>query len=175
MKITKQMKVDAPADKVWRVWAHEFDDAYQWMASVPNSYAADHGERFDAAHSAGRTCDLNAKPDGLKAVEQFLAYDEAARTATVRVDFANTPGLFPIRYNSVEVSVADAGDNTSQMTWRFQSHIKPWAVVMWPALRKGFDLFVGQIMEELQYFVEHDAPHPRKLKALAKVKGVASA
>ncbi len=175
MKITKQMKVDAPADKVWRVWAHEFDDAYQWMASVPSSYAADHGEHFAGAHSDGRTCELNAKPDGLKAVEQFLAYDEGSKTATVRVDFANTPGLFPVRYNAVEVSMVDTGDNSSEMTWRFESHIKPWAVVMYPALRKGFDVFVGQIMEELKYFVEHDTPHPRKLKALAKAERVTSA
>ena len=36
---------------------------------------------------------------------------------------------------------------------------------MWPALRKGFDVFVGQIMEELKHYVEIGELHPRKIKA----------
>ena len=175
MKINKTMTVAATADQVWKVWAHDFNDAYQWMASVPYSYAVDHGKLFDGAQSAGRTCDLNDKPNGLKAIEQFLDYDEANKTATVRVDFENTPSGFPVRYNQVPVSIVDTADGQSEMTWRFQSHIKPWAVFMWPAVRKAFDVFVGQIMEELQYFVENGEPRPRKQKALAKAQQVAHA
>lgn len=175
MKITKEMTINAPVDKVWKVWAHDFDNAHQWMASVPNSYAAAHGQRFDGARSAGRTCELTDKPNGLQAVEQFLNYDEGKRVATVRVDFANTPAGFPVRYNEVTVSMEDAGEGKTHMTWRFRSHIKPLAILMWPALRQGFNVFVGQIMEELQHFVENDQVHPRKQKALAKLAKKAAA
>ena len=52
---------------------------------------------------------------------------------------------------------------------------EPWAYLIWPLLRLGFGVFVGQIIEELKYYVEHDSPHPRKLKAMEKAKLPASA
>ena len=52
MRFTKKMKVNASVDKVWTVFAHDFDNAYKWMASVPHSYAKANGEDFDGAQSA---------------------------------------------------------------------------------------------------------------------------
>ena len=42
--------------------------------------------------------------------------------------------------------------------------------MIWPLIRLGFGIFIGQIMEELQYFVEKGTAHPRKIKALSKAK-----
>jgi len=175
MKFTKVRIMNASAAKVWQVFAHDFDDAYLWMASVPRSYAQANGEAFAGASSAGRVCELDDSPKSLKASEKFLAYDESKRTCTVRIDFLHQPAFFPVDHNEVDFSVVDLEDGRSEMRWAFRSEIKPWAFWLWPIIRLGFGVFVGQIVEELQYYVEHDAPHPRKVKAIGKAQLAASA
>ena len=174
VRFTKQVSVNASRDKVWKVFAHDFDSAHEWMASVPNSYGKANGAEFDGAQSAGRVCDLDENPKGIKASEKFLDYDEGNKTCTIRIDFLNTPMMFPIRYNTVAFSIVESGDRQSLMTWEFRSQIKPLAYLMWPIIRIGFGVFVGQIIDELKYYVENDGPHPRKLKALNKAKLAAS-
>ena len=170
MRFTKHTSVNATAAKVWKTFAHDFDTAHEWMASVPNSYGKANGDAFDGATSQGRVCELDGKSNGVKASEKFLDYDEKNKTCTIRIDFINTPFMFPVRYNQVTVSVVDVDNGRSEMTWAFRSQIKPLAYLIWPLLRIGFGVFVGQIIEELKHYVEHDTPHPRKLNALNKAK-----
>ncbi len=175
MQFTIRAHINASADKVWAVFAHDFDNAHKWMASVPHSSAKTNGKMFDGAQSAGRVCHLDGKPNSMQASEQFLAYDEANKTATVRVDFVNTPLVFPVDHNAVDVSIVDADGGGSELTWVFRSKIKPWAFLLWPIIRLGFGFFVKQIIEELKFYVENDAPHPRKVKALGKARLAAGA
>jgi hypothetical protein len=115
-------------------------------------------------------CELQSDPSGLKAPERFLAYDETAKTCTVRVDFLDTPKVFPVHCNSLDFSIVmDAGE-CSAVTWVFSSKIKPWAYVIWPVIRKGASVVVGQIGEELKHYAETGELHPRKAKALEKAE-----
>jgi len=168
VKFTKTLKVKASTDKVWEVFAHGFNDAYKWMASVSHSYAQTNGESFDGAHSDGRVCELSHDQKGMKASEKFLAYDENNKTATVQIDFVNTPFFFPVKFNTLDFSIREISDNQSEMTWGFRSNIKALGSILAPLLRKEFKKFVGNIMEELQFYVENGTPHPRKLKAMEK-------
>jgi hypothetical protein len=102
VKIIKKIEINASADKVWKVFAHDFDRASQWMSSVPNSYGEDVGERFEGAQSAGRVCELDGDPNGMKASESFLAYDDKARTCTVDIDLVDGPTLIPISGNVLD-------------------------------------------------------------------------
>jgi hypothetical protein len=168
VKFTKTTTVNASADKVWEVFAHGFNDAYKWMASVPHSYAQSNGEAFEGAQTEGRVCELSPDGTGIKASEKFLAYDELNKTATVQIDFVNTPFLFPIKFNLLDSSLKETSDGQCEMTWEFRSKIKPLGYVLWPLLRVGFGKFVGNIMGELQFYVENGTPHPRKIKAMKK-------
>ncbi len=170
MRLTKTVKINASAEDVWTRFAHDFDNAHEWMASVLHSYAKDNGDWFEGATSAGRVCELQPDPSGLKASEQFLAYDESTRTCTVRIDFVDTPRVFPVHYNTVDFSVTDDPDGGSTATWEFSSKLKPWAYVIWPAIRKGASVFLGQIAEELKHDIETGTPHPRKLAAQEKAR-----
>ena len=168
VKFTKTKIVNASADKVWEVFAHGFNDAHKWMASVPHSYAQTNGKSFDGAHSDGRVCELSSDQKGMKASEKFLAYDEHNKTATVQIDFVNTPFFFPVKFNVLDFSIRNIGDDRSEMKWNFRSNIKPLGLLLWPLLRIGFGKFIGDIMEELRFYVENGIPHPRKLKAKEK-------
>lgn len=165
LKFTKTTKIDASAETVWTIFAHGFDDAYKWMAVIPNSYGKDNGHKFEGATSAGRVCETSTNPSGLKASEKFLAYDEAAKTCTILIEFVDTPMFFPIYYNSLDFSLTSDGDGGSIITWDFRSKIKPWYFLMWPLIRTGAPAGIGRIGEELKHYAETGEPHPRKVKA----------
>ena len=168
MRFTINTTLSVSSEKAWSIFAHEFDDAHKWMASVPHSYAKPNGEQFDGAQSCGRVCELDQ--GGIKASEKFLDYNEEAKTCTVRIDFLGTPAFFPVDHNTLSFAVTDTNtdEGQSEMVWHFESTLKPWGFLMWPLLRLGFGIFVGQIVDELKYYLENDAPHPRKQKAIDK-------
>jgi len=168
VKFTKKAIVNADADKVWGVFAHGFNDAYKWMASVNHSFAKNNGESFEGCQSDGRVCELSPDGKGIKASEQFLAYSEENKTATIRIDFLDAPSFFPVKFNTLEFSLKEIDGGKSEMTWKFCSNIKLLGFVLWPLLRLGFGKFIEDIMEELKFYVETGTPHPRKIKAMKK-------
>jgi hypothetical protein len=168
IKFTKKSIVNADTDKVWGIFAHGFNDAYKWMASVNHSFAKSNGESFKGCQSDGRVCELSSDEKGIKASEQFLAYSEENKTATVRIDFLNAPSFFPVKFNTLDFSLKNKDGGTSEMTWKFRSNMKPLGFILWPLLRIGFGKFIGDIMEELKFYVENGTPHPRKIKAMKK-------
>ena len=168
VKFTKKAIVNADADKVWGVFAHGFNDAYKWMASVNHSFAKNNGESFEGCQSEGRVCELSPDGKGIKASEQFLAYSEENKTATIRIDFLDAPSFFPVKFNTLEFSLKEIDGGKSEMTWKFCSNIKLLGFVLWPLLRLGFGKFIEDIMEELKFYVETGNPHPRKIKAMKK-------
>lgn len=175
MKLSKTMNITAAADKVWEVFAHKFDQGDQWMAAVPRSYSNDGGKLFHGAKSTGRICEMKSDGTGMKASERFIAYDESGKTCTVKVDLLNAPGLFPLKYNSLEFSVIQDSDGGSTVQWIFGAKIKPWAYLMWPVLRMGMFKAWKELTEEFKYYVETGKPHPRKVTAMEKAKAVINA
>ena len=168
MKITKTATIEESIDKVWNVFAHDFDNAYKWMASVPKSYGKALGEKFEGAQTAGRVCELDGNPDGIKASETILAYDEENKTCTVEILLVNAPFLVPIKGNILNFSAKEEGPDRTSILWEITPIIKPAAKIISPLIKIGVGKFMAQIIEELKYFVENGTPHPRKVKALEK-------
>jgi hypothetical protein len=172
VKFTKKAIVHADAEMVWKVFAHGFNDADKWMASVNHSFAKTNGQSFEGCHSDGRVCELSSNGKGIKASEQFLAYNEENKTATIKIDFLDSPSIFPVKFNTLDFSLRELGEGQSEMKWKFRSDIKFLGFVLWPLLRVGFDIFIRQIMEELKFYVENGTPHPRKIKAMKKQEAI---
>lgn len=166
MKLTKTTKIDATADDVWALFAHRFEDADQWMAAVSRSYGLDSAERFEGATTAGRIVEGPPDGNGVKATERFVAYDEVAKTCSVRVDPFDTPRVFPLDHMSLDFSVVDDPDGGSTATWVFGATLKRWGYVMWPMLRIGMFKAWNQLCEDFQHYVETGTPHPRKVAAI---------
>jgi hypothetical protein len=170
MRTSVTVTIDAAGDKIWDVFAHDFDNAYKWMAGVPNSVGKDNGKQFEGASSTGRVCDLNHKPRGPKATESFLAYNEEEKSCTVLIEFLNTPIGFPLVQNVADFSLSERGENKSVVTFTVTSTLRPIGFILYPILKLGFRTFVKQIMQELKFYVENETPHPRKVKAINKRK-----
>lgn len=169
MKIRRSVIIESAPDQVWEVFAHDFESAGDWMASVPKTVGAEIGRRFEGAHSAGRVCDLTAGANPVQVSEQFLAYDEANKTCTIEVVPTRAPFLMPFRKNVVEVAVVEEGPGRTRMSWVLTSHLSLHTYLFYFLFMLAMWVFVGQIQEELKHFVETGTPHPRKVKAMKKL------
>ena len=164
MKISKSLTINRPAADVWKVLAHDFTRADEWMAAVPKSYVYENDRAADGAPVSGRVCELSTKEDGLKVEEVISHFDDEAMSFTIEV----TPtkgGVIPIHKNVVEISLSEPRPGVTEVHWNSTPDLKPAGYVAYPMLKMGFGRAFGQILEELKYFVENDRPHPRKLKA----------
>lgn len=170
MKYTTTTKISASADDVWKVFAHRFDEADQWISSVARSYGTNRGEQFEGATTTGRICEFKPDGNGMKVFERFVAYDEAAKTSRVRVDFIDPPRMLPMQSLSLDFSVSDDADGGSTAVWGFGAEIKPLAKIMTPVLKRGMTKAWNELAEELACYVETGAPHPRKLAAVEKAQ-----
>ena len=168
MKINGQQKSKASIEKIWKVFAVEFDTAYKWMSGVSFSYGEKIGNQIEEAHTEGRICQLNADGSGLKAVEDLMEFDEENKVIRVRVKFDGTPFGFPLKENRVRMSLDKQGDITL-INYEFESDLKPLAKLVYPLIRLGFGMFIKRVFEDLAYYSENGVPHPRKQKELKAV------
>ena len=170
MKYETTTKIKASADKVWTVFAHQFDEAEQWISSVTRSYGTDRGEQFESATTTGRVCEFKSDGRGMKVFERFVVYDEAMKRASVRVDFIDPPWMLPMQSLSLDFHVSDDAGGGSTAVWRFGAAMKPLAKVITPVLKLSMKKAWSELAEELAYYVETGSPHPRKLAAIDKAK-----
>ena len=165
LHFSNQITINAPATKVWRVLAHEFASIGQWVSAIPHSQAVTDIPAPDGAQVAGRVC-ATALP-GFDAVrEQFTYYDEQA----MRFAYQATDGRpFFIKRAENHLAVRSLGPETSMVESRAELDVSLFpGVFLAPLLKLLIGRVAAQFSEELKYYVEHDQPHPRKLKAQSK-------
>ncbi|MCP4296611.1 MAG: SRPBCC family protein [Proteobacteria bacterium] len=166
MKVTKKISINKPASAVWKTLAQDFDRADTWMAAVPKSYQKVGNKKVADAPVTGRICELSTNPKGLAADETITNYDESNHLLGFSVIPTNVPKIFPIIKNDHEVSLREIGENKTEVTWNMDAKLKKHGYLMYPMLKFGLGKGFGQILEELKFFVENDAPHPRKAKKI---------
>jgi hypothetical protein len=170
-KLNGQITINAPAEKVWRVLAHEFGSIGRWASTIPQSEAVTDRPAPGDAQVCGRVC--STVVPGFSAVrEQFLYYDEQG----MRFGYEATDGrpAFIMRaQNNWVVRALDP--QTSVVEVRAELDL-PWfsGVFLAPLLKLFMGRTSAQLFEELKYYVERDQPHPRKLKAQQKALQKAS-
>ncbi|HFE66031.1 MAG TPA: SRPBCC family protein [Chloroflexi bacterium] len=76
LQLKGKIEINAPADKVWQVIAHNYGDIGQWAVMIPASSAITDIPALDGAPVAGRVCSAQGFGD---VREQFTYYDEQAK------------------------------------------------------------------------------------------------
>lgn len=157
-----QAMINAPAQKVWHILAHEFGSVGKWASSIPKSQAVPEIPAPKGAMVGGRVC-ATAVP-GVPAVrEMFTYYDEQS----MRFGYEPTEGRpWFIKHAENHWLVRSIEPETSLVESHAELDIAFLPGVFVAPLLKLFLGRVGaQFFEELKYYAEHDQPHPRKLKA----------
>jgi hypothetical protein len=165
IEISRQVTINAPAHKVWRVVAHEFDQIGRWATLIPRSQAVTDGPAPEGAPVCGRVCGTAFA--GFSDVrETFDYYDEQG----MRFGYTATDGLpaFVTRAQNHWL-VRALGPDTTLAEGRGEVDVR-WfpGIFVLPLLQLQLRRAAAQVFEELKYYIEHDQPHPRKLAVLRK-------
>ena len=162
MRIAKSITINAPADQVWKVVAHEFAQIGEWASAVAESEVNTNAIVPEGATVGGRVCQV---PGFGEVHENFTAYDEAGKTYSFKIN--GLPFFVTSAHNSWVVKAIDA--STTEVS--FQGEVKMMPVigsVMRIPLRMQLSTRLQNAVEELKYYVETGEVHPRKQKLLAK-------
>ena len=57
IRMQRQITINAPASKVWRVLAHDFEHIDRWSSGISKSKASTAGSVPEGAQVCGRFCD----------------------------------------------------------------------------------------------------------------------
>jgi hypothetical protein len=79
--LTSAIVIDAPAERVWQVIAHQFDRIGDWATAIPASAAVAFAPSPVPAPVAGRVCHIGVRMVPT-VTETVVAYDEVTRTPT---------------------------------------------------------------------------------------------
>ena len=159
-KMSKQIEINAPAEKVWRIIAHEFDKMSRWSSDLHDTWAKKEGVAPEGAPVCGRVCYTHGFGGG-EVEEVFTYYNEQEMQygykGTVLPKYINSAGNnWRVRSLGAERSVAD---------FMAEVDLNPvLGVLVKPYLR----IVGSRALEELKYYAEQDKPHPRKIKAMQK-------
>ncbi len=160
MQFQKSVQIDADADRVWEIVAHEFDRVGEWSSAVASSGPNPDAPTPDGATVGGRVCATDF--GDLK--ETFTMYDEAGKRFTFVV--TGMPSFITHAQNTVAVRPLGAGRAEASLNIRMETNAV--GKVMGPMfaikLKNTLDAFLG----ELKAYVESGELSKRKQKQLAK-------
>lgn len=157
--------VEASAERVWQVLAHEYGNIGKWASAIPQSASIFDGSAPDGAPACGRVCGNNVAGFG-DVTERFTYYDEKA----MRFGYEATEGLPSFVHSAVNNwSVRPLDPSRCEVTARGEVEL-PWfpGFLVAPMMKWQLGRLGKQTTEEFKYYVENGRPHPRKQKQLEK-------
>ncbi|SRR6266700_4541501 len=165
LQLKSHMTINASAKKVWHVLAHDFDTIGQWASAIPRSQAIADLPAPVGAQVGGRIC-TTAVPGFAAVQETFMSYDEAS----MHFAYQATEGRpWFLKHAENHWMVRSLGPQTSLVETRAELDVRLFpGLFLAPLLKLHMGRVGAQSLEELKYYVEHDQPHPRKLKARHK-------
>ncbi|MFT7507536.1 MAG: hypothetical protein ACI92I_000696 [Acidimicrobiales bacterium] len=158
MKFSKEIVINAPAEKVWDILAHQFTDIGKYARAVPHSSINNDAPKISNSPVGGRLCDTSIG----KISEEFTAYDEEGMTFSFKGVITSIVFSSVISTNSV--IAIDA--NTSKHTVTPNITLKPIGFLMYPLMKIYLGKTIMEGMRDLKYFAENDKPSPEKLASL---------
>ncbi|MEO0376823.1 MAG: SRPBCC family protein [Cyanobacteria bacterium P01_A01_bin.17] len=160
MKIQRQFTVNISADRVWEILGPQYVNAADWVSSVHVSHGQNTSSPPQNAPCSGRVCETDLGPFR----ETITHYDEHKRHLAYSAQGEKMP--FFVKQLSNSWIVTPLTDNTAQVDMCMKADLLPlFNIVMGPVMRLQMGGIVNNATEELKYFAENGAPHPRKVEA----------
>ena len=160
MKFTKQVSINASAEKVWQVAGREFADVGVWATAVSHSVANNKLPSVNNSPVGGRLCDTSLG----KASEEFTAYDDKKMSYSFKGVFKSK--MFNDVTNTLEVTSINANTTKVHITPALKLTIL--GSLMSPMIRMMVSRTTDEILDDLKYYVENGKPSPRKLASQRK-------
>ncbi|MBV7337438.1 SRPBCC family protein [Chloroflexi bacterium TSY] len=149
MEITRQVTVNASAEKVWNILGTDFNNISEWASFVIDSKAIP-----DMPPGSGRVCQVRGAGE---VKETIYKYDEDGRTLAFILEGKKIPFFMQKIDNTW--SVTPIGDNRSELQVNVDLAVMPvFKQLMSGLLRKQMGKTADDILGELKFFAENDRP-----------------
>lgn len=158
-------EVQSSVEKVWQVLAVDFDEIDKWSSGVKRSIPK--GEKVNGSKVGGRHCELSAV--GFTEMdEQILVFDPENHVLSYRL-YNGLPGFVTDAVNTWQLSKTSFGG--TYLAVRTEMHVKGIVgFLLRPMMKSNLESAVKSMSIELQYYVDTGEPHPKKKKALKKIR-----
>lgn len=156
MKIKQTITINKPANEIWHLIAHRFDQAHLWMDPIPHSFSIGSNDNAYGAPMEGRICHLSENPHGAKAKEIITQYDELNKILTFEVTSINVPAIIPLKKNVVQISVKSVSSTQSEVTWIARPQLKTPAYLIYPLLRLALPSAFSKLLKGLKTYAEEN-------------------
>ncbi|MCA9890338.1 MAG: SRPBCC family protein, partial [Anaerolineae bacterium] len=158
MKLSREIIVNASADAVWKVLAHEFGSVGEWASGVAHSVANHALAIPEGATVGGRVCQV---PGFGELNESFTAYDEQGKTYTFEAK--GLPFIVRAAHNTWRVQ--PLGNDKCRVSFAAEMQLMPVVGLLAAVpMRVQLGTLLKNAVEELKYYVETGSIHPRKLQ-----------
>lgn len=160
MEVIRQLKVNAPAEKLWQILAEDYDRVGEWTSEIAQS-----SPNPDLPTGEGRVC---ATPGFGDVKETITAFNESERQFSYAAEISTFPFFVKSVGNTWRVE-AD-GPNRTVVHMHLQARLLPvFAQLMGPVMKRQMGKSADTILEELKHYAETGQIHPRKQRQLAQV------
>ena len=168
MEMAFQVAINAPVDKVWKVVAHDFHKADEWVSTINHSRVrpeAGPAPGLAPLETAGRACDTTL--GGFK--ETIVHYDEQHHRFGYQAEGEKMPFFVKKMVNNW--TVKPRGPHRSLVDMKLDIELMPViGTLMQPMMKLQLSKVLREATEELKHFVETGEPHPRKVAAMKKLQ-----
>lgn len=161
IQLKKEITIQAPAQKVWGILAHEFDKMGEWSSDLLDSRATTEGPRPEGARVCGRVCASHSFGGREEIEEVFTYYEEE----NMRFGYKGTKIPWFIKSAENNWSVRSLGKDRSVAEFLARVELNAFLGLL---VKAYFSKLGRRVLEELKHYAEKDEPHPRKKKALQK-------
>lgn len=165
MKLSKQFTVNASAARLWEIMGTQFADISNWASGVYASQGHYNGDKLQGAPYSGRVCETSIGT--LK--EQILIYDNQSKTVSYDAKGEKMPFFVTHMVNTWTFTPLADGQCKGEMNLEI-SLLPVFNLIMGPIMKMRMGGVLNQAIEELTYFAENEAVHPRKLEAQQKLQ-----
>ncbi|MEM7333135.1 MAG: SRPBCC family protein [Chloroflexota bacterium] len=151
MQVKEQITINASAEKVWQILAHEFDKVAEWSSGLTGSEARTGAVELEGAPVNGRVCYSDGFGGDVE--EQFTYYDEAG----MRFGYEGV-GDLPWMFNQAENNWHVRAVDTNRSIAEFHAYMDAkWyaAILMIPFKPLIVQVWGKRTLEELKYFAEN--------------------
>ena len=166
MQIKKSLTVNVSPEKAWKVLGQEYGGVGQWASAVFASSESMNGDApYKGATCTGRVCETSMGPfsETIREFDQdkyLVSYDASGEKMPSFVKGINNRWqLHPRADGKTDVNMLMTANLSGIM-----------GTVMGPMMRMQMGTILKNSIEEFKYYLENDAPHPRKQKAMQKLQ-----
>ena len=160
MEFTKQIIVNASAEKVWDVLGKDFANIGVWSTAVAHSSVNNEAARVNNSPVGGRVCDTVFG----KVSEEFTAYDDEKKSLSFKGVIKSK--MFKSLISTNEVTSID--ENTAEVKITPHVELTFIGTLMSPMIKMQLSKTLDQVLDDLKYYVENGKPSPAKLAAQEK-------